>query len=111
MNIGEVWWTRFPFEDTNELKTRPAIILDVDVLLVLSVRVTKHLPRDNDKHDIPILYWKDAKLKLASTARISKTIPIPKRNFLNKIGELDTEDFDKVKTQYIKYLSESKQNK
>jgi len=108
MNIGEVWWVRFPFEDKNELKTRPAIILDIDMLLVLSVRVTKHLPRDNDKHDIPILYWKDAKLELASTARISKTIPIPKHNFLNKIGDLRPEDFDKVKAQYIEYLSEVK---
>lgn len=26
-NIGEVWWTQFPFEDTNEDKHRPAILL------------------------------------------------------------------------------------
>ncbi len=27
-NIGEVWWTQFPFEDTDEDKHRPAIVTE-----------------------------------------------------------------------------------
>jgi hypothetical protein len=27
-NIGEVWWTYFPFEEINVSKHRPAIIID-----------------------------------------------------------------------------------
>lgn len=26
-NIGEVWWTQFPFEDSDEDKHRPAIVI------------------------------------------------------------------------------------
>ena len=27
-NIGEVWWTQFPFEDSDEDKHKPAIVID-----------------------------------------------------------------------------------
>lgn len=27
-NIGEVWWTQFPFKELDESKRRPAIVID-----------------------------------------------------------------------------------
>jgi predicted transcriptional regulator len=27
-NLGEVWWTQFPFEEIEESKRRPAIVID-----------------------------------------------------------------------------------
>lgn len=108
MKISEVWFAKFPLEEGNGYIKRPAIILDIDELLVLSVKITKHEPRQSDTYDMPILNWKEAYLRMASTARISKAIAIQKGDFVHKIGDLHPEDFDKVKIQYIKYLSESK---
>lgn len=47
MNVGEVWFVNFPFEeDSTKYLPRPAIILDIDTILVLAVKVTKHEPRN-----------------------------------------------------------------
>jgi hypothetical protein len=108
MKISEVWFVKFPLEESNEYVKRPAIVLDIDELLVLSVKVTKHEPRQCDAYDLPILYWHEAHLRMASTARISKAITIRKNDFIHKIGDLHPDDFDKVKTLYVKYLEEAK---
>ena len=39
-NIGEVWWTQFPFEDTDGDKHRPAIVIDDDTIAVLAMMVS-----------------------------------------------------------------------
>lgn len=72
-NKGEVWFVEFPLEE-DETRTinRPVIVLDENTLGVLSVKITKHSPRKEDPYDIPILYWQEANLRLASTARVSK---------------------------------------
>lgn len=36
-NIGEVWWTQFPFEDSDEDKHRPAIVIDDNTIAVLAM--------------------------------------------------------------------------
>lgn len=72
-NKGEVWFVEFPLEEDNERTiNRPVIVLDENVLGVLSVKITKHSPRREDPYDTPILYWKEANLRLSSTARVSK---------------------------------------
>lgn len=73
MKIGEVWAVDFPFEEDNtQSKVRSCIIMDVDTLEVLSIKVTKHEPRD--EYDIPILKWQEAQLPEPSYARVSKTM-------------------------------------
>lgn len=39
-NIGEVWWTEFPFDDIEFSKHRPAIIIDDDTIAILAIKVT-----------------------------------------------------------------------
>lgn len=39
-NIGEVWWTQFPFEDIDQSKHRPAIVIDDSTIAVLALMVT-----------------------------------------------------------------------
>lgn len=107
MNVGEVWLVDFPYEDdATKSSPRPAIILDIDTILVLAVKVTKHEPREEDKYDTPLLYWEKAKLHLKSTARISKAVAIQKSQFIHKIGDLDEEDLLHVQHQYMLYFSE-----
>ena len=76
----------FPLEeDKTQTINRPVIVLDEDTLGVLSVKITKQMPRRADPYDVPILHWQEANLKLVSTARISKVFLLPKDSFIFKI--------------------------
>lgn len=102
--LGEVWFAEFPYEDDERNSSyRPVIVLDEKDLCVLSVKVTKHEVRNEDIYDVPIIYWKEANLKLASTARISKTILLDKDAFIIKIGDLADDDLEKVMNAYMKF--------
>lgn len=106
MQKGEVWFVEFPLEEDNsKTLNRPVVVLDDNTLGVLSVKITKHKVRQNDPYDVPIIYWEDANLRLASTARISKVILLPKDSFIFKIGSLHREDLLRIESMYEKYLS------
>ena len=106
---GEVWFVEFPLEeDISQTINRPVIVLDENRLGVLSVKITKHLPRKEDIYDTPILYWQEANLKLASTARVSKVFLLPQDSFIFKIGNLHPDDLERVEEMYQKYLQEQK---
>ena len=64
MRKGEVWFVEFPLEeDASRIINRPVIVLDENVLGVLSVKITKHKVRKEDPYDIPIIYWSEAGLR------------------------------------------------
>ena len=50
----DVWYAKFPFDDSNETKKRPVIILSVQPLQVLSIKVTSHEPRKSDSYDVAL---------------------------------------------------------
>ena len=107
-NKGEVWFVEFPLEEDNS-KTinRPVIVLDENTLGVLSVKITKHSPRKEDPYDTPILYWQEANLRLASTARVSKVYLLSQDSFIFMIGKLHQDDLKRVEEMYQKYLEEN----
>ena len=106
-NKGEVWFVEFPSEENfSQTINRPVIVLDENTLGVLSVKITKHSPRVEDPYDIPILYWQEANLRLASTARISKVFLLPQDSFIFKIGDLHPDDLQRIEGMYQKYLAE-----
>lgn len=110
MNIspGEVWLVKFPLEeDKSQYLKRPVIVLDVETMEVLSVKVTTTPPGENDPYDTPILYWEYAKLRMKSTARVSKTILVDKSQFIHIIGDLHHEDFENVQQQFMMYINKS----
>ena len=39
-NIGEVWWIHFPYSDKDQIKRRPAIVIDDDTIAILAMYVT-----------------------------------------------------------------------
>ncbi|OPX50908.1 type II toxin-antitoxin system PemK/MazF family toxin [Clostridium thermobutyricum] len=103
-NRGEVWFVEFPREEDNRIiDNRPVIVLEDsdDELEVLSVKVTKHKPRD--EWDYNIVYWQEASLKFESTARISKSLYLKEDSFLFKIGDLRKEDLSKIDNLFDKY--------
>ena len=97
MNKGEVWFVEFPLEeDESKSINRPVIVLDENILGVLSVKITKHKARKEDPYDIPIIYWEEASLRLASTARVSKVTLLTKDSFIFKIGNLHPDDLSRI---------------
>lgn len=106
-NKGEVWFVEFPLEEDNsQTINRPVIVLDENTLGVLSVKITKHSPRKENPYDTPIIYWQEANLRLASTARVSKVFLLSQDSFIFKIGDLHQDDLDRVEGMYQKYLEE-----
>ena len=107
-NRGEVWFVEFPLEEDNsQTINRPVIVLDENTLGVLSVKITKHSPRKEDSYDTRIIYWQEANLRLASTARVSKVFLLSQDSFIFKIGDLHQDDLDRVEGMYQKYLEEN----
>ena len=107
-NKGEVWFVEFPLEEDNmQTINRPVIVLDENTLGVLSVKITKHSPRAEDPYDTPILYWKEANLRLASTARVSKVYLLPQESFIFQIGKLHQDDLERIEELYQKYLEQN----
>ena len=108
MNKGEVWFVEFPLEEDNsQTINRPVVVLDENTLGVLSVKITKHLPRQEDPYDTPIIYWQEANLRLSSTARVSKVILLDSDSFIFKIGDLHPDDLERIEDMYNKYLEEN----
>ena len=102
---GEVWFVGFPLEEDNsQIINRPVIVLDEDTLGVLSVKVTKHAVRSEDPYDTPILYWQQANLRLASSARVSKVMNLKAEDFIFKIGDLHPDDLNKIEELYIHFM-------
>jgi hypothetical protein len=99
--VGEVWYARFPLEeDASKYIERPVIIADVLLPDIAVIKVTKHNIRSNDSFDTPIIFFKEAGLKLPSTARISKLVIINESQIDNRKGKLHSIDqtviFDKL---------------
>lgn len=79
-------------------------MIDENILGVLSIKITKHKVREDDPYDTPIIYWEEAGLRLASTARVSKVILLTRDSFIFKIGDLNKDDLNRIEEKYNKYL-------
>ena len=86
----------FPLEENpNRILNRPVVVLDKNLLGVLSVKI------------IPIIYWEEASLRLASTARVSKVTLLTKDSFIFKIGDLHKDDLIQIEKMYEKFLRDN----
>ena len=56
-NIGDVWWVNFPFSDKDEVKRRPAIIIDDNTIAILAMYVTTK-NKENNPYNILLEDWK-----------------------------------------------------
>ncbi|MFA9465601.1 MAG: type II toxin-antitoxin system PemK/MazF family toxin [Velocimicrobium sp.] len=106
INQWDLWFADFPFEDSNQSKDRPVIVLNVDPLEVLSVKITTHNVRDMDTYDTPITKWREAGLKQESIARISKTTNLTQDKFRRKIGVLHNDDTMEIMKKYVEFINE-----
>ena len=103
----EIWFARFPLEeDESRTINRPVLVVHSRNDEYLVVKVTTHEPRDNDKFDVELKQWQAANLKFPSTARVSKLRLLPERNFINKIGVIDDNDWESITEKIEESLNE-----
>lgn len=102
-NIGEVWWTQFPFEDSDEDKHRPAIVIDDNTIAVLAMMVTSK--EKNNPFCVKIDDWKDAGFKIESWARIDRIINMDEWRMDRKIGNLSEGDLKKFMELIVEFMT------
>lgn len=98
----EVWYARFKFEDSNDIKNRPVIITGVGDAYILSVKVTTHEPRKGYEGEYRIKYWKEAGLRNESTARLSKRLKLIDSDLIHKIGDLHPVDIIEIQRRILR---------
>lgn len=93
-DIGEIWWVHFPYQERDQEKRRPAIVIDDETIAVLAMYVTSQ-----DKHNpfsIELEDWRVAGLSRRSWARIDKIVSINEWYMDRKIGDLSPRDLLKI---------------
>lgn len=92
----DVWWAAVKYEDSDESKIRPVVILDCNNAVCIDVaKVTTHKPRDLFDHQITDL--ESCGLHRASTIRLDKKIPISESQLKSKLGKLSKADIFQLK--------------
>lgn len=94
-NIGDVWWTYFPYSDKDDYKRRPAIVINDETIAILTMYVTSQ-NKENNPYSILIQDWKEAGLSKESWTRIDKIVRLDEQDMDRKIGELSQRDLTKI---------------
>ena len=96
---------RFPYQERDVEKRRPAIVIDDDTIAILTVMVTSK--DKNVPYSIELKDWDSVGLPKPSWARIDKIVKIGEWNIDSKIGELSDRDLTKILQLTEEYTSES----
>lgn len=93
----EIWYARFKYEDVNEYKERPVLVLENRfVFPILVAKITSHEPRENYNGEYLIKNWAKAGLSKESTIRLSQILKLEKNDFVKKVGKLQAYDIYNV---------------
>lgn len=103
MQKYDVVWTYIQYSDNKGGKMRPAIILDNNRMLPLTLvaPVTSHKPRKGYFGEVTLQDWEEAGLSKPSTARLSKITKKEIRPTDRKAGHLSDRDIKTIE----RYLS------
>lgn len=86
----EIWWAKVKFEDSEEVKRRPVLIIDSNIVAI-AFKMTS-----TDRGDRPPNYqvreWKEAGLTKETSIRLDKVLRLKPNDFDSKIGELTERD-------------------
>ena len=108
--VGHIVLTPFPFTDLSGNKVRPALILGVqnggDYITVCFI--SSVLPHTFNKFDVLVdskdKNFQKTGLKLKSAIKTTKIATLDKVVILGKLGELDTQNTQKVKKSLKAYF-------
>lgn len=93
MQIGELWLVNYPYENSEEKKYRPALVIlgEDENGNLKCAKITGSIWRKTD-NDFIIIDWQQANLTKESLAELKRIELIHKSEFKKKIGELSIND-------------------
>ena len=92
----EVWFAKVKFEDSEEIKKRPVLILNENNGLAISLKMTSQKPRDNS--DYALKHWIKAGLDRETVVRTSKLCHLMDIDFDRKLGRISEYDALQIQT-------------
>lgn len=97
MERFSIYWATVKFEDTEEIKMRPILILDDNTSYVLSMPMTSQSPRADE---YTIKHWAEAGLKKPTTIRTGKRLTVSTKDIREQIGILHEDDILLLRFRY-----------
>ena len=86
----DVWLANVMFDEVEEVKTRPVLVIDSCRILVL--KMTTHEPRDMFTREYAVKEYKQAGLTRPTTIRGDRIVQLEEKDFLEKLGRLQLND-------------------
>lgn len=87
----EIWWAYVAFEEGNDGKERPVLVLEDGTVYVLALMITSHEQR-NIYGEYDITKWQSAGLKKPSTIRVTRRLRLDEKDLISKMGDLHPVD-------------------
>lgn len=93
----EVWLAKVRFEDSDETKNRPVLIIVVDSKYY-RVKMTGTSPRDF--FEVEVSQWKAAGLRKDTTIRTNKISELRESDLIHKLGDLHPVDIAEFRQKF-----------
>jgi len=93
----EVWFAKVKFEDSDEIKKRPVLILGEKNGFAISLKITTHTPRYYS--DYLLKHWTRAGLDKESVVMTSKTLLLNDDDLVQCFGRIS--EYDMLQIQSI----------
>lgn len=98
MNNWEIWWANVKFEDCEQVKRRPVLVVDQRISYILSFKITSHSARERYFGEYEIVQWQAAGLEKPSVVRLSKRLELQESDFVGRMGSLSDSDIMAIRS-------------
>ncbi len=85
----DVWLADVHFEEINQSKKRPVLILNDSTVVVYALKMTSHDVRTGE---YPLKRWKEAGLDRPTVVRIGKKLQLSSKDMIRKFGQIHPVD-------------------
>jgi hypothetical protein len=92
----QVWRAIVKFEENDEVKSRPVLILDTKQMIAFSLKMSSHAPRPGDYE---LIDWKKAGLKTPTAVRFHQKLELSESDLQWQYGSVSL--LDKLYIQKI----------
>ena len=97
----EIHWAHVVFEDSDEVKRRPVLIIDESNAVIISFKMTG-TDRGDNVREYRIEKWQEAGLSKPTSVRLDKILHLQKTDLDGKIGRLQEIDIIKIRFRLSK---------
>ena len=85
----QIWLAVVKFEESEEVKSRPVVIISTKRMIAFSLKMTSQAPRNGD---YPLKKWKQAGLDRPTAVRFQQKLELSERDLMHQIGSVDLLD-------------------